>query len=444
MRQLRSLLRLILRSCLLLVAFLGAWWLRPSYPAGLRPPSEPYFLGFLITVPIGVALLCWLLLGLEGLGSALRDARRYWLLFGLLLAAWAALSPTWARYASVAGSSAGQFLAVMAVGLMAFCTPMTWQALIGALAAGALVQSVVVIGQMSLQDDLGLRALGELSLYAGRQGLSVLQAEGAHLLRPYGLSVHPNVVGGYLAVSLLAMSAWLFKATSAWRAVVRAIAFVLSLIGLCLTFSRAAWLACLGAALGLSIWLAWHKLWNRTALHRALKIGALSALILGIFSVAYLPFLRARTGVGSESVEQISLAQRGIFIAFARQIIARYPIAGTGIGTFAWEARDLLVNSPYRGLLRAENVHSVPLLILSELGAVGFALWSAALLAWARAAWRFRRDVGRLALMAGVGALALIGLVDFYPFGIFSMHCLWLLLMGASAQGACTSSLPRG
>jgi O-antigen ligase len=436
-RQLRSLLLGVLRSCLLLIAFLGAWWLRPSYPEGLRPPPEPYFLGFLITLPIGIALLCWLLLGLHGLRDALRDSRRWWLLWWLLLTAWTLLSPTWARYGEVAGNSALQFLAVAAVGVMAFCTPLSARALIGALAAGALVQSVVIIGQVSIQDDLGLRALGELNLYAGRQGLSVLHAADLRLLRPYGLSVHPNVVGGYLAVSLLALSAWLFESCAKWRYIVRALTFTLCLFALCLTFSRSAWIACLLVALGLGIWSVRARAWDRAALRRALWAGALGIFSIGTFSAAYMPFLLARAGVNSETVEQISVAQRGIFIEFAWQIIREYPIAGTGIGTFAWEARDRLVRSPHRGLVRAENVHSVPLLVLSELGIIGFALWSAALAAWAYAAWRARQNIERVALGAGVGALLVTSTVDFYPFGIFSIHCLWLLLMGASAHKKC-------
>jgi O-antigen ligase len=170
---------------------------------------------------------------------------------------------------------------------------------------------------------------------------------------------------------------------------VRALTFALCLCALCLTFSRAAWIACIITAGGLSFWTVRRGVWQW---RRALRAGALGALIVATFSFAYAPFLQARAGVRDESVEQISVAQRGIFIAFAWQIIERYPIAGTGIGTFAWEARDLLVKSPYRGLLRAENVHSVPLLILSELGAVGMVLWSALLAAWARIAWHNRRD----------------------------------------------------
>lgn len=431
-QALRNLLGAVLRSCLLLSAFLGAWWLRPAYPEGLRPPSEPYFLGFLISLPIGIALICWLLLGLQGLGSALRDERRWWLLAVLLLMAWAALSPTWARYDQVAGSSALQFLVVAAVGVMALCTPINARALVGALAAGALVQSVVVIAQMGLQDDLGLRWLGELNLYEGRRGLSVLHAGELRLLRPYGLSVHPNVVGGYLAVSILALSAWLFSVGETWRWLVRMLTFGLCLCALCLTFSRSAWLACLGTGFGLVVWAAWRRLWSRAVLRRALWASALSASILAVFSVAYMPFLLARAGVGGEAVEQISVAQRAIFVAFAQEIIREYPIAGTGIGTFAWEARDRLVRSPYRDLLRAENVHSVPLLVLSELGLVGFGLWSATFIAWMRVVWWHRDDPFKTALAAGASALFLIGLVDFYPFGIFSMHCLWFLLSSST------------
>ncbi|MCS6870686.1 MAG: hypothetical protein NZ571_04430, partial [Anaerolineae bacterium] len=279
----RDLLSAVLHSSLLLTAFLGAWWLRPSYPEGLRPPPEPYFLGFLVTVPVGTALLCWLLIGLRGLGAVLRDARRWWLLWWLLLTAWASLSPTWALYKDASGNSALQFLAVTAVGVVALCTPLSTRALIGALAAGALVQSVVVIAQVVVQDDLGLRWLGELNLYAGRQGLSVLRAADLRLLRPYGLSVHPNVVGGYLAVSLLAMSAWLFSASATWRTAIRTLSFSLALCALCLTFSRSAWLAYAVMTVGLLVWAVRSKQCNRAVLRRLKWIGALSCLIIGGF-----------------------------------------------------------------------------------------------------------------------------------------------------------------
>ncbi len=436
-QRLRGSLEVVLRGCLLLIAFLGAWWLRPSYPDLLRPPPEPYFLGFLITVPLALALLCWLLLGLRGLGAALRDGRRWWLLFWLLLAGWVLLSPTWAKYGQVAGNSAAQFAAVAAFGFLAACTPISGRAVIGALAAGALVQGVVIIAQMGVQDDLGLRGLGELNLYPEREGLSVLNAESLRLLRPYGLSVHPNVVGGYIALGVLGMAAWLFMPCSRWRWVVRALTFGISLWALCLTFSRSAWLACLLALAAFSLWTGRRALWRVEVARRALAAAALSLCIFALFGMGYAPFLLARAGVGAESVEQISVAQRAIFIGFARQLIERYPVAGVGIGTFAWEARDLLVRSQYRGLLRAENVHSVPLLILSELGIVGFALWSAAFAAWLRAAWLKARRAESAALAAGALALLCVGVVDFYPIGIFSVQCVWLVCMGAAvAEGS--------
>ncbi len=436
-RRLHGILEAVLRGCLLLIAFLGAWWLRPSYPDPLQLPPEPYFLGFLITVPILLALLCWLLLGLRGLGAALRDSRRWWLLFWLLLAGWVLLSPTWAKYAQVAGNSAAQFAVVAAFGFLAACTPISARVVIGALAAGAAVQAVVIIAQMGIQDDLGLRWLGELNLYPERQGLSVLNAESLRLLRPYGLSVHPNVVGGYLALGVLGMAAWLFMPCSRWRWAVRALTFGVSLWALCLTFSRSAWLACLLALAAFSLWATRRALWQGQAVRRALAAVAFSLCILALFGIGYAPFLLARAGVGAESVEQISIAQRGIFIDFARQLIERYPIAGVGVGTFAWEARDLLVRSQYRGLLRAENVHSVPLLILSELGIVGFVLWSAAFVAWLRAVWLKARRAESVALAVGALALLLIGVVDFYPIGIFSVQCVWLVCMGAAvAEGS--------
>src|SRR5437773_2145960 len=79
------------------------------------------------------------------------------------------------------------------------------------------------------------------------------------LMRPYGLTIHPNVIGGYFTVALLCMAAWLVvdRDLPRWRQAVRFGAMGLILWGLCLTFSRSAWGA---LAIGLAlIGIAWWR-----------------------------------------------------------------------------------------------------------------------------------------------------------------------------------------
>jgi len=53
------------------------------------------------------------------------------------------------------------------------------------------------------QGDLGLQLLGEYRLDPAWEGVSIVWMEGLRTLRAYGLSDHPNILGGSLAFALI-------------------------------------------------------------------------------------------------------------------------------------------------------------------------------------------------------------------------------------------------
>jgi O-antigen ligase len=155
----------------------------------------------------------------------------------------------------------------------------------------------------------------------------------------------------------------------------------------------------------------------------------------GLFVAAYPDLVLTRVGSETENTELISLGTRQIFYDFAGQIIRRALVVGTGIGTFPWEARDLLVRTSLRTLVQAENVHSVPLLVLSETGTIGLALWllshgAALILAWRRALTPYAAG-----LTVAAAALFVAGLLDHYPWSMFPMSLLAWILLAAAARG---------
>jgi hypothetical protein len=79
----------------------------------------------------------------------------------------------------------------------------------GAMAPGIAVQGVVALGQTLRQASLGLNLLGERVVDLRTSGVAVVEAYGRHWLRPYGLTAHPNVLGGFAAASLLPIALWL-------------------------------------------------------------------------------------------------------------------------------------------------------------------------------------------------------------------------------------------
>lgn len=400
--------------CLSLAFFIVGSWSRPAYPFSL----PLYFLGFALTVPMLAALLLWCALGLRGLGAALTDGRQWWLIGLGLLTFWALLSPSWARFGTQSGAAAAQFVCVALFALMLTALDFPPRYTAYAFGAGLIVQGLIVVLQMHLQGSVGVWGLGEFNLYPTRRDLSVVVADGIRLIRPYGLQAHPNIAGGYLAIGLLVLASGVFTEMCGRLRMIGAAVLVLGFWAMLLTFSRSAWLSFAIGAVALAVF-AWRaRLWQRDTVRRALAIVLILSGIALIFVAGYGNFLLARAGVNSGETEQISVAQRGVFIGIAQDLISRYPTGGTGIGTFGWEAADMLRRLPYRGL-RGENVHNVALLIASELGLLGLLFWLLMHIAWAAYVWRKVREPFALGLAAAVIALLVVGLVDHYPFGMY-------------------------
>lgn len=429
-------LRLI-RFAICAAFFLVGWWLRPDWL-----PRQPYYVGFLFTLPVGAAIGLWLLSGAPGFRAACRDARRWWLVGLFALAIWMILSPAWAKYQSVASGAWQQFVVVALFAVVVLCAGPSARTLAVALALGLIVQAVVVIGQTLIQRPVGLQTLGEFEIRPGRRGLSIVQSGEAELMRPYGLTIHPNVIGGYLVVGLLAQAGYLVRGSQGeqraalWRWLVRLAVALIGLWAVCLTFSRSAWgalLIGLGVIALASLRRGADRLSTRLSMGRILIVAGSATLVAVAFVLAYSDFIWARAGVGAEETEQISIASRRVFGEMALRVWRDHPLAGTGVGTFPWEARDLIARGPLRGQLAAENVHSVPLLALSELGLVGFALYYGTLAFGAILVWRTVRDPFAVGLAAGAVALAAVGVLDHYP---------WTVLHFAALQfGLCAAAL---
>jgi len=84
-------------------------------------------------------------------------------------------------------------------------------------AALVTVQGGVAVLQFARQSALGLSALGELAIDPQGQGASVIEAGGRRWLRAYGLTPHPNVLGGYLGMGLLVCLGALVFGRAGWR-----------------------------------------------------------------------------------------------------------------------------------------------------------------------------------------------------------------------------------
>ena len=113
-----------------------------------------------------------------------------------------------------------------------------------ALIFGGLFQSAIAIVQFFRQQDFGLWFLGESTLNTDIRGIaSFLSSSGEKIIRAYGTTPHPNVLAGYLLLSIFAFytvyGGFKKKFTSLIFHIPASAIYGVILFGFFFTFSRA-------------------------------------------------------------------------------------------------------------------------------------------------------------------------------------------------------------
>jgi O-antigen ligase len=416
-----------------------AFALMPSWKAWANAPkpfTATYVLGFVVVIPMLLAIASWVLVGLPNHQALWRNPWRLaWTGCVLAFIAWAYLSQVWdfvpIERVGVVQNGTLQLAIVFGFATVCVCCPPKLQHLLIVLVISLVINALIGGAQVLAQSEIGLNMLGELkNIDPLKSGVSVVQSGEVRWLRPYGLVPHPNVYAGILVVGLLACVPFLLhhKLLTRWLAL---LPFALGVWVLGLSFSRGAWLAYGISLVGIGLWV-----WRNPLLRRRLLPPLMVLLVLaGAFFALYRPFIFARAGIGEENTEMRSIADRVVFNQIALDIIYQVPVQGVGMGNFAWYA-TWYINTQTNFELRGTNVHQIALLVLSELGFVGFGLFALILTLGVgmslRQLWRTRDDTARLALLSAVIALGVIGLVDHYPYTLVQFFGMWMGLLALS------------
>ena len=251
----------------------------------------------------------------------------------------------------------------------------------------ALVRSLLVLGAYTALVSIAEWVGWDHLIVPGWITSPVLDADGPVV----SASLYPGRSGGIfmqpawngLALSLIfclgILSARLFERRSRW---VGWAASLLCLVGLFLTYTRAAWLACALA----SLVLFWRPSASRatTQLKRFVVVTASVVLILAL---AIQPDTTARQRIGDSGTV---LFRFNLWKA-ALSMVADRPLFGSGFGSFGGQIADyqqeMTVGTPMN--YSATPAHNTSLNVLVELGPIGLLLYIGALVAmwrWARAA----------------------------------------------------------
>lgn len=347
----------------------------------------------------------------------------------VILIAWSGLSVWWALDKPLAAYQTLRLTLFLGYYLVWAQADAPWRVAAWALLLSAVVQGSVGLGQFIKQGSLGLRSLGEIPL-APIHGFSILHAAGRDWLRAYGLTQHPNVLGGVLAVSiLLAMRE--YWAGRAYRQVWLIGLWCIGLGGLVVSFSRSAWL---GYGAGVIAMLALTLVGDQgSKYYRKARQGLIlaCAAVLAVSVIFLGPIVISRLAGRTNPLETRSIDERVLGTREGIEMVLAHPLFGIGQANYpVVRQAATLVQHPEYGSIVPQQIHTVPLLVASELGLGGAALWlyaslaPLAVFATARSHWQMVSPE----LIAATGALVavfIIGLFDYYP---------WLLQQGRLIQ----------
>lgn len=290
------------------------------------------------------------------------------------------------------------------------------------------IQALAAVMQFRLQHDLGLTVLGEPDLAPVPGGSSILAAEDRFWLRGYGLTPHPNILGGMLASLLLMLTPSYLRANTKVKPLWSAL-LLIGLAGLLVSFSRSAWLGVFAGGIFFLVAVWTQKRW-RVAYLRPLILLLFCGSILS-FAVAWsnLQLVQGRLTPESSRYETRSMSERQILSDAGRKLFRLSPLTGVGAGNFTPAALPLVAGAPD---VTPQPVHNMLLLLSAELGVGGGLLWLWIMVAPAAVTLRRLRR-GRLTLFAlGISAAlvayGVIDLFDYYAWGWVQGRWLrWLL-----------------
>jgi hypothetical protein len=387
------------------------WWRNRVWVH--RQPYEIHFaLNDFITYTSDYALLALLIVGWAWL---LIRGRRLslgpWFVTGPLatMLVLSATSAAWAVDSPYALYQALRQLVLLAFFLLLVNLPegraLSRRWLSAGIASSVIVQAVVGLLQVWRGRSLGLTRLGELTLNPEWSGISVVMRGETRWLRAYGLTQHPNLLGGVLAGLLLVLvGAYVDRVRFHRMAPLLLVPYALGLGTLLMTFSRGAWMA---AAVGGLTLLAtvWRSSWrpNRDMARAMLSLVALTLGIGVLFAATQWSLLQPRLGLTYQGAEERSVDERSTLIAGARALRQLRPVLGVGAGGFSTALYRLAPES-IAAYPVYQPVHNVLMLLATEVGAPGAILWILLILAPVVAVWirPVPESTGWLAGLTGV------------------------------------------
>ncbi|MBP9822167.1 MAG: O-antigen ligase family protein [Candidatus Pacebacteria bacterium] len=287
-----------------------------------------------------------------------------------------------------------------------------------AIVAGATFQAVIAIIQFATQGSLGLKYLGESQFVPAMSGIAAFFVNGVKVVRAYGTTPHSNILALYLFIAIGAVySVCIYqKRTWMWH-----LCHALILWAFFLTFSRVVigwWvLIFVGHSLLLRFYQPFYKeFWLDPEMRRrGLGLFWTTIGVAVLFVACYWPNVINRSVISTkDEAVQLRVLYNNESLSSGQNIF------GVGMGNFVpWlMTQDLHLNREVY-----QPVHNIYLLIYSEVGIVGVALF---ILFLALVLYDFYKRTGLKKLHHFYFVLIIVGILFF---GLFD-HYIWTIQTG--------------
>ena len=297
-----------------------------------------------------------------------------------------------------------------------------------------VVQSGIAIYQYYLNHSVGLKIIGESILDPLKSGIPVVIVEGVRKLRAHGSLPHANILGGILAIWSIVLFSWFYAIKRTWK---HYLIWLISMgfgIALMFSFSRGAWLA-FGLGILFMIIMVWFKYPAR--FKKIILPSFLVILIVLSFAFSQRQAILSRFNL-EQPIESLSIESRQQQFDSFKTVFVKYPILGVGAGQYvpylykiSQETEGWSYRSDFSGWLYSptgqtgdyEPIHNIFLLVLSELGIVGFLIFISLFIGVFIEIIKFRKKLFILSrsLTAAWVAIFVLGLFD---------HYIWTLQQG--------------
>ncbi len=305
--------------------------------------------------------------------------------------------------------------------------------LAAAIAGGQLMVSLIAIGEFMTQASLGLQWIGEYRFSVATPGIAQVTLSGQQLLRPYATFPHPNVLAGFLSLSLPLTLLAIFRSKGGIRRYALVVVALLSMLALLLTFSRSGWLTFILEVM-VGVFLMWQRVKEGVLgiTRQYPRLAAVLFLVLLASGVLALNLMGERF-LAIFSTDSHSLRLRAKLMVASWEMFKTAPLTGVGPGHFLLYLPDFF---QVQEVIRFFTpVHNIFLLQLTETGILGLVALLILTLAALSSAFCLKPPEEKALVVGQVLGLLVIGNLDHYLFSLQQGQLLFWLILGWALRG---------